>query len=123
MTRLTIRTGDPDEFFDRARYAAIQADQGGDFAELRVTLQFEDPKQMLAMLSEARRRLIAEVLHTARSAEELAERLHRERTGIMRDIRQLERFGLLIPEPDTASTGVRRVRAAAPRIELIAAIG
>lgn len=123
MTRLTVRTGGADDFFERARAAARKADRGEVFGEASVTLAFEDPKRMFAVLSEARRQLVREVLHTARSADELAERLHRDRAGIVRDIRRLERCGLLVAEDGTTGEGVKRVRAVAPRIELVAAIG
>ena len=61
MTKIVIRTGDVAGFFSRARDAARRADRGGVF-EGKVTLSFEDPQKMFSVLSQARRRLMHEVM-------------------------------------------------------------
>ena len=61
MSKVVIRTDDVDGFFARAKDAARRADRGQAF-EGKVTLAFEDPQRMFAVLSEARRRLMLEVM-------------------------------------------------------------
>ena len=52
MTKVVIRTDDTVGFFARAKDAARRADRGQSF-DGKVTLSFEDPKRMFAVLSEA----------------------------------------------------------------------
>ena len=61
MATATIRTGKVDDFFCRAREAASRADRGEPF-EGKVTISFEDPDQMLMLLSGGRRRIMMEVI-------------------------------------------------------------
>ncbi|MFM7524197.1 MAG: hypothetical protein ACKO4M_08540 [Betaproteobacteria bacterium] len=51
---VTVRTDDIPGFFKRAKDAARRADQGRPFTG-KVTLSFEDPQRMFAVLSVARR--------------------------------------------------------------------
>lgn len=123
MSKATIRTSRVDEFFHRARDAARRADRGAPFAG-SVTLSFEDPQRMFEVLTDARRRLMREVMREPRSMSELAARLARDRSAIARDVALLERLGLVVaaklPNP---GHGVRKVvRAVAPRIELVATL-
>ena len=93
MTKVIVRTGDVDGFFSRAKDAACQADQGLGF-DGTVTLSFEDPQEMFAVLSESRRKLMAEILHEPRTINDLMQRLHRKRWAISQDISFLEKMGL-----------------------------
>ena len=52
MTKVVIRTDDTAGFSARAKDAARRADRGQPF-DGKVTLSFEDPKRMFAVLSEA----------------------------------------------------------------------
>ena len=61
MTKVVIRADDVAGFFARAKDAAQRADRGVAF-ERKMTLTFEDPQRMFAVLSEARRRLMLEVM-------------------------------------------------------------
>ena len=61
MTKIVIRTDKVDSFFDRARKAAQKSDRSDVFKK-SVTFSFEDPQEMFAVLSEARRRLMLEVM-------------------------------------------------------------
>jgi len=124
MTRVVVRTDDVAGFFVRARDAARRADHGGDFEGI-VTLSFEDPQQMFTLLSEARRRLILEVMNEPKSISELSQRLHRNRSAVTKDIGLLERVGLLVSQRQAnPGHGVQKVvRAIAPRIEMVATLG
>ena len=62
MTKIVIRADGAPGSFSRAKDAARRADRGGAF-EGKVTLSFEDPQRMFTVPSEARRRLMLEVMH------------------------------------------------------------
>jgi predicted transcriptional regulator len=124
MARVTLRTDSPEGFFQRARHAAQNADAGARF-EPNITLTFENPARLAAVLSAARCRLVNEVMNAPRSVSELARVLHRDRAAINRDIRLLESAGILTTERQrNPGHGVcRMVKAAAPRIELTTVFG
>lgn len=124
MTKVVIRTDEITGFFDRARAAARKADRGERF-EGKVTLSFEDPQRMFTVLSEARRRLMLEVMHEPKSISELSLRLHRNRAAITKDISLLERVGLVVSERQSnPGHGIQKVvRSVAPKIEMVATLG
>lgn len=124
MTKVVIRTDDVSSFFARAKEAARKADQGLPFDE-KVTIAFEDPQQMFNVLSDARRRLMAEVLHEPKSINELTARLQRDRSAITKDVGLLERMGLIVASRQSnPGHGVQKmVQSVAPKIELIATLG
>ena len=124
MTRIVMRTDDVAGFFSRAQLAARKADQGVAF-EGRLTLAFEDPQQMFAVLSEARRHLMLEVMHEPRTINELSERLHRNRSAITKDVGLLEKMGLLVShrQPNPGHGIQKVVRSVASKIELVATLG
>ena len=124
MTRVVVRTDDVAGFFVRSRDAARRADHGGVFED-KVTLSFEDPQQMFTLLSEARRRLILEVMHEPKSISELSQRLHRNRSAVTKDVGLLERVGLLVSERQAnPGHGIQKVvRSVATRIEMVAMLG
>ncbi|WP_137891389.1 MarR family transcriptional regulator [Ramlibacter sp. 2FC] len=124
MTKVVIRTGDVAGFFSRAKDAARKADKGGTF-EGRVTLSFEDPQRMFTVLSEARRRLMMEVMHEPKTINELSHRLHRNRSAITKDVGLLEKVGLIVSQRQAnPGHGIQKViRSVAPQIELVATLG
>jgi len=124
MTKVVIRTDDLDGFFKRAKDAARRADQGQSF-EGMVTVSFEDPQRMFTVLSEARRRLMSEVMHEPKSINELTIRLHRNRSAITKDVGMLEKMGLIVSSRRTnPGHGIQKmVRSIAPRIEMVATLG
>lgn len=92
MTKVVVRTDDVAGFFARAKDAARRADQGEAF-EGKVTHSFEDPQRMFTVLSEARRRLMLEVMQEAKTINELSHRLHRNRSAITKDVGLLATLG------------------------------
>ena len=124
MTKAVIRTGTVDGFFARAKDAARHADQGGKFSRT-VTLSFEDPQQMFTVLSDARRRLMAEVMLEPKSINQLSQALKRNRAAVTKDIGLLEKLGLLISQrqPNPGHGIQKVVRSIAPKIEMMATLG
>lgn len=124
MTKVVIRTDDVAGFFSRARNAAHRADKGEAF-EGKVTLSFEDPQRMFTVLSEARRRLMMEVMREPRTINELSHRLHRNRSAITKDVGLLEKMGLIVSQRQAnPGHGIQKVvRSVAPQIELVATLG
>lgn len=124
MTRVVIRTDDVAGFFARAQDAARRADLSQSF-EGKVTLSFEDPQRMFTVLSQARRRLMLEVMIEPRTIKELSDRLHRNRAAITKDVGLLEKLGLLVSQRQAnPGHGVQKlVRAVAPKIEMVATLG
>jgi predicted transcriptional regulator len=124
MTKIVIRTDDVSGFFDRAKDAARRADRGGAF-DGKVTLSFEDPQKMFAVLSKSRRRLMTEVMRTPMSISELSIRLHRNRSAITKDVGLLERLGLIVSQRQAnPGHGIQKiVRSVAPKIEMVATLG
>jgi predicted transcriptional regulator len=123
MTKVVIRTDDLEGFFARAKDAARRADRGQPF-EGKVTLSFEDPQRMFTVLSEARRRLMLEVMHEPRTINELTHRLHRNRSAITKDVGLLEKVGLLVTQRQAnPGHGIQKmVRSVAPKIEMVATL-
>src|SRR5450631_2019898 len=117
MTKVVIRTDDATSFFSRAKDAAQRADQGKDF-EGTVTLTFEDPQRMFAVLSVARRRLMQEVMREPKTINELTHRLHRNRSAVTKDVGLLEKMGLLASHRQSnPGHGIQKVvRSVAPKI-------
>lgn len=124
MTKVIIRTDDLEGFFARAKDAACRADRGQTFED-KVTIAFEDPQRMFAVLSEARRRLISEVMHEPKSINELTNRLQRNRSAITKDVGMLERMGLIVSSRrSNPGHGIQKmVKSVAPRIEMVATLG
>lgn len=123
MPKVVVRVDDVAVFFDRAREAARLADQGKPLGGT-LTLSFEDPQRMFAVLSEARRRLMSEVMHEPKTIAQLSVSLHRNRSAITKDIGMLERLGLLVSRRESnPGHGIQKVvRAVAPKIELVATL-
>lgn len=124
MTKVVVCTDDVAEFFSRAKDAARRADQSQPF-EGKITLSFEDPQTLFTVLSEARRRLMLEVMTEAKSINELTHCLHRNRSAITKDVGLLEKMGLVVSRREAnPGHGIQKVvQSVAPRIEMVATLG
>jgi predicted transcriptional regulator len=124
MTKMIIRTDTVEGFFDRAKKAAQKSDRGESFKK-SATFSFEDPQEMFMVLSEARRRLMLEVMNEPKTITQLTHKLHRDRSAINKDIGLLEKIGLLVTQKiSNPGHGIeKRVQTVAPKIEMIATLG
>ena len=120
---LTIKSTEEGAFFDRGRTLAKLADQGAAIAEERI-ICFEDPSEMLKLLSAARLELLRTIKEQPGSITALAERLHRDRSAVKRDVDELVKVGIVTVESKTlpGHGRMKEVRAGAQKHRLEAEI-
>ena len=93
-SKVSIGNGSADEFFERVRGHAKRLDRGEELpAELNVT--FEDPAEMLKVLSAERVRLLRQAKVGSVAVSDLATGLKRDVRAVSRDVVLLEKAGLL----------------------------
>ncbi|GHU26332.1 hypothetical protein FACS189488_14470 [Betaproteobacteria bacterium] len=95
MSKITIRTGTEENFFRRGRQLAKLADQGEPLPDERV-ISFEDPAEVIKLITSARLALFRTVKEYPGSITQIANRLHRDRSAVKRDIDDLESAGLVV---------------------------
>ena len=121
MTQLSIKTGTEADFFKDGRALARAADQGAPLPESRI-ISFEDPAELMKLVSTARLALLRMVKESPSSITAIALRLQRDRSAVKRDIDALQRAGLLTVAvkvlPGHGRT--KEVRATAHRFSLVA---
>ncbi|HJV67152.1 MAG TPA: helix-turn-helix domain-containing protein [Geomonas sp.] len=123
MRNLVVRTGTPDEFFAQVHKIARQIDRG-ELPQADFTLTFEDPTDMFAVMTPARLEVFRAAKSEPASITAIAERLHRDRSSVKKDIDLLVSAGLLdIEEVPLPGHGRQKfVRAAADTIQLQAMV-
>ena len=123
MTKLTIKTGTEEDFFKRGRLLAKAADRGESLTDER-TISFEDPADMMKLITAARLALFRAVKEMPGSITQISERLHRDRSAVKRDVDELERAGLVtIADKVLPGHGrMKEVRATANRFSLQAEV-
>lgn len=94
MTNLTIKTGTEGDFFKRGRTLARKADRHESLPKEH-TLSFEDPADMIKLITKTRLTLFRTIRDTPGSITSIASRLHRDRSAVKRDLDELERAGLV----------------------------
>ncbi len=92
--KVTIRTESTEEFFTRLRSRAKKLDSGQTIPS-EITISFEDPAELLKILSSERVRLLRQVKGEAQGVSELAIGLGRDVRAVSRDVSLLERAGLV----------------------------
>ncbi|MDR2153487.1 MAG: MarR family transcriptional regulator [Burkholderiaceae bacterium] len=124
MTQFTIKTETTEEFFKRGRQWAKAADQGKRLPQVR-GISFEDPVEMMQLVTATRLALFRAVRDMPGSITEIAQRLHRDRSAVKRDVDELARAGLVtVSEKPLPGHGrMKEVRATAQRFRLMAEIG
>ena len=123
MRNAIVRTGTPDEFFAHLREIARQIDLGK-IPKPEFILTFEDPADMFAVMTPARLELFRAAKSGPSSITAIAQRLHRDRSTVKKDIDILVAAGLLnIEEASLPGHGRQKfVRATADRIQLQATV-
>ena len=120
MTKLTIKTGTESAFFKRGRQLAKAIDSGKTIAPERI-ISFEDPYDLMKLITATRLTLFRAVKETPGSITDVAMRLQRDRSAVKRDLDELQRAGLVtIIEKILPGHGrMKEVRATATRFKLM----
>jgi predicted transcriptional regulator len=123
MTDFTIKTRTEEDFFKRGRQLGRAADRGERLPDRRV-ISFEDPADLMKLMTETRLAVFRAVKNAPGSITHLDERLHRDRSAVKRDVDEMERAGLVtITEKILPGHGrMKEVRAVAYRFRLQADI-
>jgi predicted transcriptional regulator len=92
--KVNIKTGSTDEFFNRVRGHAEKLDRGESLPE-EITISFEDPMELLNILTSERVRLLRRAKAGSLPISDLAHGLKRDVRAVSRDVVVLEKAGLL----------------------------
>ncbi|MBJ6726245.1 HVO_A0114 family putative DNA-binding protein [Geomesophilobacter sediminis] len=124
MLNLLITTGSIEEFQDQGKTLARALDQGQE-VEPRTVIMFEDPEELLEILSNARLSVFRSVKQEPGSITDVARRLGRDRSAVKRDVDVLVRAGLLeMEEVRHPGHGRKKyLKAAASELKLVAHLG
>lgn len=119
MSRTHIGTGTEADFFARGKRVARLADRGEPLTEARI-ITFEDPADVAQLLTQARIGVFRAVKAEPASITGIAERLHRDRSAVKRDIDALVAAGLVSVEiaPNAGHGTHKVVRAVASSVDL-----
>lgn len=120
---MLLHVADEKMFFKRGRQIARVADSGQVIPEEKV-VSFEDPADLLQVLTSARLAVMRVVLEKPRSITEVAESLGRDRSAVKRDVTLLAEAGLVVVEEKTLPGHGRKkeVRSAAGSLRLEAVL-
>src|SRR5215831_15638770 len=92
--RVMVSSGSVEAFFGRSLARARKLDRGERLPS-EVTMTFEDPADLVRVLSAERVRVIQAVREKPAPVSELATTLGRDRKAVRRDVTILESFGLV----------------------------
>jgi predicted transcriptional regulator len=93
-TRIRVAADGSKGYFGRARERARKLDRGEELAPALI-ISFEDPSDMMRVLSAERIRLLRFAKQKPMAVSELAGGLKRDKRAVSRDVDMLEEFGLL----------------------------
>jgi predicted transcriptional regulator len=91
---IIITTDGKEGFFSRGKEIAKLADRGETIPSLHI-VNFESVEEMLAVLTKARRGLMALLREADASIPEIVRLLNRDRSAVVKDIKLLEQYGLV----------------------------
>jgi predicted transcriptional regulator len=120
---LKVSTGTVEGFFERSLNRARKLDRG-ERLPMEIRLTFEDPADLLRVLTAQRVRVLDAVRRKPAPVSDLAIVLKRDRTAVKRDVRILTAFGLVkIHEETNPGHGRRKiVEPLASKCELVTTI-
>lgn len=123
MKRVTVTLGDEDAFFARSKAIAALADAGRPIPSEGV-ISFGDPADLLKVLTPPRLELSWVLKSGPSSMTAIFDRLHRDRSSVSKDVKQLQVCGLLqVAQKMLPGHGRQKeVRLAAPRMQLQATL-
>ena len=93
-TKITLRVGSTEDFFARLLEHAKKLDRG-EVLPPGITITFEDPEDLLDVLTSERVRLLRRVRGESQQLSALATSLKRDVRAVSRDVSLLEKAGLL----------------------------
>lgn len=93
----TVKTESIEDFFTRGKHKASLLDQKKSVTLERI-ISFEDPKDLIRFLTEAKLTLLAAIRKKPDSISGLAHTLHRSRSAIDKDVQLLEAIGIVASE-------------------------
>jgi len=123
MKNVTLKAGNEQDFFRRGKVLAQLADAGQGLPEER-TVSFQDPADLLRLLTASRLDVFRSVKSEPGSITLIAGRLHRDRSAVKRDVDQLAQVGLVTIETKTlpGHGHMKEIRAAAGVFRLEATV-
>ena len=123
MKNIILKAGTEQDFFQRGKTLARLADAGKALPEER-TVSFEDPAELLRLLTASRLDVFRSVKDEPGSITVIAGRLHRDRSAVKRDVDQLAQAGLVTIETKVlpGHGHMKEVRAAAACFRLEAMV-
>lgn len=123
MKNVTVKAGNEQDFFRRGKVLARMADAGQPMPEER-TVSFEDPADLLRLLTASRLEVFRSVKGEPGSIAVIAGRLQRDRSAVKRDVDQLAQVGLVTIEtkPLPGHGQMKEIRAAAGIFRLEATV-
>lgn len=111
--RVTVSSGSAEAFIGRSLERARRLDRGEKLAP-EITMTFEDPADLVRVLSAERVRVIHALREKPAPVSELAATLRRDRKAVKRDVALLESFGL-VNSREEINPGHGRKRVIEPR--------
>lgn len=123
MKQASVKIESLDDFLGRAREVGRLADAGKPIPESFV-ISFEDPADMLAVLTPARLALFRIIKQKPGSIASLAQMMKRDRSAVTRDVAALGKAGLVtVTEKNHPGHGrIKEVHACAKAIKLEALV-
>jgi len=123
MKNIILKAGNEQDFFRRGKTLARLADAGKLLPDER-TVSFEDPAELLRLLTVSRLDVFRSVKDEPGSITVIAGRLHRDRSAVKRDVDQLAQAGLVTIETKVlpGHGHMKEVRASATRFRLEATV-
>jgi predicted transcriptional regulator len=123
MKRVIVKVESPEDFLARGKATARRADRDEALSE-EMTVSFEDPADLMALLTPRRIEVFREVKARPGSLTDISLRLRRDRSAVKRDVDALERAGLVVVSVKKLPGHglMKEVRASARRIKVQAEV-